>query len=174
MQISVDKLKNLAETTIAKDGSIDITLLANKLNIDVYEYDFENEISGAVSKPTNEIDSYAIFVSDNDPITRQRFSIAHELAHMALHPDILKEEGVLHRSKYDKSKIEEEANKLAEELLMPESLVIKFLEIFDLNKNSTITAKTIETISKKFKVSKYVAIIRLRNLDYNVPYIYYA
>ncbi len=173
MDINKEDIIKRAENTISSDGSVDVTKLTNDLGIEVYEYNFGDALSGAVTKNHNG-DKYSIFVSENDPITRQRFSIAHELAHMILHKDTLINEGIMHRNKYDKSKAEEEANKLAEEILMPKNLVQNFLSSCNLDSDSTITSKVIDVLATKFKVSKYVAIIRLRNLNYNVPYIYYA
>lgn len=172
MSYSKHAIIKKAENTLSNDGSIDVTKLANDMNISVYGYAFDDNLSGAVTKP--EDGTVAIYINDKDPLTRQRFSIAHELAHYVLHQDILDKEGIIHRDKYDKSKREEEANRFAEEILMPEKLVKSYLEDQDVSFETTITARIIDALSRKFKVSNYVAIIRLRNLSYNVPYIYYA
>ena len=48
------------------------------------------------------------------------------------------------------------------------------LEEENLDKNAEINSSIIQKIAEAFKVSTMVAIIRLRNLNYNVPYISYA
>jgi Zn-dependent peptidase ImmA (M78 family) len=156
------------------DGYVDVTSLANHFGIDVIPYDFEDEsYSGAISLK-NDNGEIEIFVNENDPWTRQRFSIAHELAHCVLHYNQLKEQKILTRKDGLKNVMESEANYLAEQLLMPEELVLAFATSIGITTSDPLTSSTIKKFADHFVVSTMVAIIRLRNLQFNVPYIYYA
>ena len=71
-----------------------------------------------------------IYVNRADPATRQRFTIAHELAHYLLHRHTLGTELVddtFYRSGLPEVR-EYEANKLAAEILMPWPLVRKLMQ----------------------------------------------
>lgn len=135
--LTKEDLIKLSEEYGQYGNAVDVVKLANRFGIKVYEYPFGDGVSGAVRKKEN--GEVSIYISDQDSVARQRFSIAHELAHAVLHKDIVDSHKVIKRSKNDFSCVEIEANKLAEEILMPEK-----------------------------------SIIRLRNLNYNVPYISYA
>lgn len=95
----------------------------------------------------------------SDSSLRQRFTIAHELGHHALHHT---EAG--HRFRDDPSKFslnvvspkETAANKFAAELLMPELAVKHFV----INKNIT----SLEELAKLFSVSTVAMKFRLKNL----------
>ncbi|MBD3366272.1 ImmA/IrrE family metallo-endopeptidase [candidate division WWE3 bacterium] len=171
-KITKKQILNKALENLSPEGSVDITKLSNSLGIEVYEYPFDKDISGAVTKKDD--GTCSIYVTKSDPLTRKRFSIAHELAHYVLHPDLLEKNGVIHRGSKSDTNLEEEANKLAEEILIPSSLAVKFLESLGIKKAASLSAGIIDQFAKRFKVSRYVAIIRLRNLNYNVPYIYYS
>jgi len=153
-------------------NSVDVVKLANRFGIKVYEYPFGDGVSGAVRKKEN--GEVSIYISDQDSVARQRFSVAHELAHAVLHKDLVDSHKIIKRSKNDFSSKELEANKLAEEILMPEKSISRFIKEEKLEKNAQIDSSIIQKIAESFKVSTMVAIIRLRNLNYNVPYIIYA
>jgi Zn-dependent peptidase ImmA (M78 family) len=75
--------------------SIDIVKLANDIGIQVYSSK-NISMSGKIScdKNTGQI---SIYVNESEPITRQRFSVAHEIAHFVLHPSELLKSGCLNR-----------------------------------------------------------------------------
>ncbi|PIR42236.1 hypothetical protein CO058_00800 [candidate division WWE3 bacterium CG_4_9_14_0_2_um_filter_35_11] len=170
--LTKEDLIKLSEEYTNNGNSVDVVKLANNLGIKVFEYPFGEGVSGAVQK--NENGEISIYISDQDSIERQRFSIAHELAHAVFHKDLVETKKIINRSKNDSSNVEIEANKLAEEILMPEKSLNRFIKEEGLNKNAEISSLIIQKIADAFKVSKMVAIIRLRNLNYNVPYISYA
>ncbi len=170
--LTKEDLIKLAEEHAQDGNSVDVVKLANRFGIKVYEYPFGEGVSGAVRKKEN--GEVSIYISDQDSVARQRFSIAHELAHAVLHKDLVDSHKVIKRSKNDFSNIEIEANKLAEEILMPEKAISRFIKEENLDKNAEINSSIIQKIAEAFKVSTMVAIIRLRNLNYNVPYISYA
>ena len=84
-------------------------------------------ISGAIHKTK---DGFAILCNGNEPETRQRFTLAHELAHYLLHYNSLKDdypENVLLRGGLTNQQ-EVEANKLAASILMPFGAINKYIE----------------------------------------------
>src|SRR3569623_676689 len=115
-----DELLQKVSEMRTKKGYVDVVELARDLDIDVV----------GVSKPLEKFsahivheqgDGYKIFVNDSHPVTRQRFSIAHEIAHFVLHPGTIVQNGVLARD--GSSTLEKEADELAAEILMPEGAV---------------------------------------------------
>ena len=70
---------------------------------------------------------HMIFFDDRQPITRQRFSVAHELGHIVLHPAV--EATVLNREiSPNDSPLETEANIFASRLLAP-LCILHFLNL---------------------------------------------
>lgn len=135
--------------------------------------------------PLDEELSGMIYVSGDTPIigvnalhppSRQRFSIAHEIAHLVLHRSLLS--GRVHVDKefevslvrlnrdeistLGTSKIEIEANQFAAELLMPRAWLMAALasKRFDIDNEGPL-----DEIAKKFRVSRQALDYRIRNLD---------
>ena len=69
---------------------------------------------------------FVIRINRHDPPKRQRFTAAHELAHFLLHREEIGKDGitddVLYRSNLTDRR-EQQANRLAADILMPESLL---------------------------------------------------
>ncbi len=69
-------------------------------------------------------DKFRIVINSKHPITRQRFSMAHEYAHYQLHRTEIANmpmgEQILHRS-VERNRVEYEANDFASNILMPEA-----------------------------------------------------
>ncbi|MFN3169720.1 MAG: ImmA/IrrE family metallo-endopeptidase [Hyphomicrobiales bacterium] len=117
-------------------------------------------VSGQITKENGD---YFIRVNRNEARERQRFTIAHELAHFLLHKDVIDSspdgitDNVLYRSGAPES-IEYEANRLAADLIMPMNLIEKKLrEEF----GGVVTEATIESLAASFQVSKAAMEIRL-------------
>lgn len=100
---------------------------------------------------------------------RQRFTIAHELAHHVLHADILAngdvhvDRVILHRAALAASgidKIEIAANVFASELLMPEFLIRQIGIVVDMLDEAKLAA-----LAKRLKVSVAALQFRLAALD---------
>ena len=120
-------------------------------------------ISGQI---TNENGNYIIRVNRHEARERQRFTIAHELAHFLLHRHIIdsSDDGitdtVLYRSGASEN-VEYEANRLAAEIIMPLELLEKQLnEEF----GGVVTDASIEGLAASFQVSKAAMEIRLSNM----------
>lgn len=134
--------------------------IAKELGVSIKVSSMSTGVSGQIMK---EDGNYTIRVNRHEARERQRFTIAHELAHFFLHrtvidssPDGIKD-NVLYRSG-EPERIEFEANRLAADIVMPMSLVEKVLqEEFD----GVVTERTIESLAARFQVSKAAMEIRL-------------
>lgn len=134
--------------------------LAKELGVSIKVSSMNTGVSGQI---TREDGHYHIRVNRHEARERQRFTIAHELAHFLLHksvidssPDGIKD-NVLYRSG-EPERIEYEANRLAADIVMPMALVQKVLqEEFD----GVVTEATIDSLAARFQVSKAAMEIRL-------------
>ncbi|BBB12511.1 ImmA/IrrE family metallo-endopeptidase [Sphingopyxis sp. FD7] len=84
-------------------------------------------ISGEIRPDQN---GFVIRINRHDPAKRQRFSVAHELAHFLLHADQIGTgiaDDVLYRSSLSDRR-EAQANRLAADILMPDDLVRQQVE----------------------------------------------
>jgi len=135
---------------------VDVLKIAHEFKIKVYTSEGSRTLSGKIVKDANlgGESGYAIFVNSEDHLFRQRFTIAHELAHFLLHTDAIGDgivEDALYRSGLS-NKQESEANKLAADILMPWHL------IFD---QMSKGQKTIKDLADVFQVSESAMAIRL-------------
>lgn len=170
-------VKNLSLENKSKDGSIDIIKVALALGLKVYQVKQVDENFNAKISLSDDNESFEILVNGNHSINRQRFSIAHEIAHFVLHKPKLEEKKELYRLCRCENDLdinmEKEADILAEELLIPQEILEeKFLS--DLEKDKLVSISKIREISNYFKVSIIVATIRLKNLKCKVPYISFS
>lgn len=152
--------------------SVDIVKLADSLGIDVYSSGSINESAKISYDPST--GKISICVNESEPITRQRFSVAHEIAHFILHSDQLIQSGCLNRpSDGYTSEMEKEADSLAAQILMPTELVHSYVQDTNMDVEK-IDRQEVISIANTFKVSNFVAVIRLRELDYHVPFLDFA
>ena len=119
--------------------------------------------TGVSGQITRENGRYVIRVNRNEARERQRFTIAHELAHYLLHRHIIDSlpdgitDNVLYRSGAPE-RVEYEANRLAADLVMPMNLVEqKWNEDF----GGLPSESAIESLAASFGVSKAAMEIRL-------------
>jgi Zn-dependent peptidase ImmA (M78 family) len=101
--------------------------------------------------------------------TRQRFTIAHEIGHLLLHPDqsyldrkILPAYFRDDRSRTAEDKVEIDANQFAADLLMPKRLLQRALANHDIDVEDE---KEVARLAKRFGVSKQALTYRLINLE---------
>lgn len=134
--------------------------IAKELGVYIKVSSMKAGVSGQVMR---EDDGYVIRVNRHEARERQRFTIAHELAHFLLHKSVIDsspegiKDNVLYRSG-EPERIEYEANRLAADIVMPMPLVEKVLrDEFD----GVITEATIESLAARFQVSKAAMEIRL-------------
>ena len=87
-------------------------------------------ISGEIRPDPDSAAGFTIRINRHDSHSRQRFTVAHELAHFLLHRDRIGRgivDDVLYRSTLTDRR-EAEANRLAADLLMPDSLIEAWLD----------------------------------------------
>ena len=159
------------------EGRIDVVELAKKLNLNVYAIKLPSDSSGCI-KWNAQASQGCIEVNAAHPVTRQRFTIAHELAHYLKHPQVLKQKGRLDRSHTFKSdqeiKREHQADKEAAAILMPEYLVQDYCKQQAWGKKTKLTSDMISEIAATFRVSRAMTVMRLRELGFHIPYISFA
>ena len=147
-----------------RSAPMDVQTLPAALGIGFKEAFLDPEISGMLEKNGN---SFLITVNANDPATRQRFTLAHELGHYMLHRHLVGDgldDNRVYRStsagKYHNTQIgpreETEANRFAASLLMPGEAIRREVAKF---------GKDPAKLADIFGVSKQTMSIRL-----GVPY----
>jgi Zn-dependent peptidase ImmA (M78 family) len=148
-----------------KTAPVPIERIARALGVKVQYAPFDGELSGMA------------FIKDGVPIigvnslhhpNRQRFTLAHELAHIQLHRDQLEnavhvDKGSLRRdllSAAGTDSTEQEANAFAAELLMPPALLAAALDgrTLDLENEELVAG-----LAKRFRVSTMALQHRLQN-----------
>lgn len=158
-----------ARRSVAGEGALDVAALAANLGLEVYQERLPDNNGGYIAYDGE--DTF-IVVNAGHPITRQRFTIAHELGHYVNDWERLQKEGRLDRDKSAASATSEiEADQYAAAILMPEEDTRSFVSLLG---PSEITAKVVEQVAEHFNVSKTMAIQRLREVGVTVPYIAFA
>ena len=159
------KASHLVAQYEVKTAPVPVERIARAQGVKIQYSPFDDELSGMA------------FIKDGVPIiginslhhpNRQRFTIAHELAHVELHRDQL--EGTVHVDKGSLRRdmlsaagtdsTEMEANAFAAELLMPRALLEAALDgrILDFENEELV-----EGLAKKFRVSVVALHHRLQN-----------
>ena len=142
------------------DYPVKLGKIATKFDVSVKVSSMDIGISGQIMRGD---EGYLIRVNRYETRERQRFTIAHELAHFFLHKTTIDRfpngitDNVLYRSGAPE-RVEYEANRLAADIVMPMPLIKKVLkEQFD----NIIDDDTIESLAELFQVSKPAMEIRL-------------
>ena len=153
-----DEARNKAREIIRRFGikspPVNVERIARSLGVKVEFAPFDDELSG-MAFIKDEIP--AIGINSLHHPNRQRFTLAHELAHIVLHPTDLKkavhvDKGSLRRDRVSAAgtdMLEIEANAFAAELLMPEELLSAALD----EKLDLEDPQVLETLANKFRVS---------------------
>lgn len=140
-------------------GALDFSTLSGKIN-DIVLPDQADMVMGAVaaySEKEHGKDSVEITVNVKDSYHRQRFTLAHELAHCMLHSDSLKNGRLeLRTSLTSDDTREKSANILAGKILIPE----KLLKLAYIN----MPIPFLPSLAEKFDVSENVMAARLEYL----------
>lgn len=158
MNASADKISPLAaDLEIVRnfqfDAPVNVVSIAKAMGLRVYSVEgWPDNLSGKLKNNRGE---FQILVNATHAYVRQRFTIAHELAHYILHRESIGDgisDDALYRSGLS-SKMETEANKLAADILMPRELIDRTFLIDKLN--------TVDQMATKFAVSNSAMSIRL-------------
>jgi Zn-dependent peptidase ImmA (M78 family) len=99
--MELKKIEKIAMENVSHEkGGVDVVKMAHSYDINVYAADVDPSFNAEIQYNKDE-DSYNIFVNSRHPLPRQRFSIAHEIAHFLLHQDLIQERGSLNRKNTD-------------------------------------------------------------------------
>jgi Zn-dependent peptidase ImmA (M78 family) len=175
LEINKAQALSLAENLREQSGYIDVVKLANEMGVEVYATSGEPSFNAEISYEDR---GFSILVNEDHVETRRRFSIAHELGHYILDRDILLKQGKLDRANEykdtDERNREQDADSLAAEILIPAKSLREYLDGKGLGKQSIFDGEMLGDIADCFRVSRQMAITRLRKLGYSVPYIEFA
>lgn len=133
--------------------------LAAELGLEVFQSTLEPKISGLIEPSTTASSGYRIKLNRHDPLVRQRFTLAHEIAHFLLHRFEIGR-GVIDDTMYRSNlsdKKEVEANKLAAQIIMPTASVRAAAEAM----SGVAHEQIVGELAKRFKVSQEAMRIKL-------------
>lgn len=138
----------LTQTLIDKDTMVvNVYDVAKELGIYIKYATFESNQGGFYIPPNDEDDIHLVVLNAQNEITRQRFSLAHEIGHVLRY----RYKGVKVNSNKIKNKEEKFCNAFAEHFLVPREKLDKTLNIFD--DKIFIEFEDIHVIARTFGVS---------------------
>ncbi|MCD6594450.1 ImmA/IrrE family metallo-endopeptidase [bacterium] len=150
---AVDYARQLFEYIPMDNPPVRLTPILEKFNVSLYFDDFD-EIDGITMKSAK---LSIIVINKNLSITRQRFTIAHELGHIIM-PH--KSDFYVCYSKKTKNKLmERDANRFAGEILMPQPMIAELWGKYESNPRNRV-----EAIAKIMKISTSALRVRIREL----------
>jgi Zn-dependent peptidase ImmA (M78 family) len=144
-------LRQFTNETPVKVGA-----LAAALGLRVVLASLPMNISGLI-QPDDQ--GFVVKINRFESKERQRFTIAHEIAHYLIHRDRINAgivDSVLYRSKLS-SRMEAEANRLAADIVMPSDAVNAAMQ----NYGNTVGENGIAELAEQFGVSKQAMAIRV-------------
>ena len=141
-----------------QEKPVRLGMLASELGINVKLSALGRGLSGLIEHTGG---TYTIKINRHETRERQRFTLAHEIAHYLLHRDVIDSSGeirdnVLYRSGQPE-RLEYEANRLAADLIMPIDRVQSDLATIRVPISETV----IERLAQEWQVSKAAMEIRL-------------
>lgn len=156
-----ETVHEILKTCGVTNAPVPVELIAQKLGATVRYSAYDGELSGMLYRDENET---VIGVNSRHHPNRQRFTIAHEVAHLVLHDGqkifVDADFRVNFRGVGGPNKEENEANRFAAELLMPKEFLLE-----DLDNSFEIKSDVhVAELAKKYKVSRQTMSIRLSQL----------
>ena len=167
------KVEDKATQLLADMGILEIPIpiemIARNLNTHVSYEPFDGDLSGVLYKDKEDT---IIGVNSSHPLTRQRFTIAHEIGHLILHePDTVhidKNFRLHFRNELSSQATdirEIEANAFAAAILMPANLLrSKFDDVIREGIDIDSGTDEISSLAREFQVSSQALMIRLSKL----------
>jgi predicted transcriptional regulator len=136
---------------------IDVYSVAEFLGVDIKEEVMDDELSGFIEPGRS---GWVIGVNSYHHPNRQRFTIAHEIGHFLLHKPSEKHVDITFaRRAGTRDKIENEADKFAAGLLMPEK---------EVRERIAAGENSLEKLAASFGVSVMAVKYRVQSLGYSV------
>lgn len=157
-RISNEQFEIIAQ--FSGDTPVRLGDLATALGLKVSLATLQHGISGQIKPDALAPAGFAIRINRHEAKTRQRFTLAHEIAHFLLHKDKLQNgisETVLYRADGITNTEEVEANQLAASILMPSSEIGKKIAEFEGLEGNDLVA----SMAEHFRVSQDAMRIRL-------------
>lgn len=154
--ISITEYLGIARKHL-QSAPVNVVRLTYDLGMVLYENgDWPETVSGMILKDRKGggKSGYAVIVNDKHCEVRRRFTIAHEIGHFILHPDLIGDrigDDGLYRSHLPNIR-ETEANRFAANLLMPTELI---------EKAEAAGVDTIPDLARIFEVSRSTMSARL-------------
>lgn len=154
---SAEELLDYANQEGIETDPLDVVRVASSLGIKLRYEAMEDEASGRLER--SEAGDWYMHINSLHHPNRQRFTIAHEIAHRFLHGNIQNEfaDKVFFRNG-EQSVMEAEANRYAASLLMPQDSFRDFV----LNRSTKV-----EDIATHFGVSSLAVRYRAKTLGYS-------
>ncbi|MFN3675770.1 MAG: ImmA/IrrE family metallo-endopeptidase [Sphingomonas pseudosanguinis] len=156
-RLSISQLQPYAAEAIARhqqEAPVKVGAIASDLGVKVVISDLPLAVSGMLTLDQGDRKTWTIKVNRHEHRNRQRFTIAHEIAHFVLHRDVIGNELVddtFYRSGLSEKR-EFEANALAAEILMPWPLIKQLMQHGE---------RDIEILAQALQVSSAALKIRL-------------
>jgi len=136
---------------------VNLELMAKELGVVVSYCPMERKVAGKLTRfGSQDAPEFHIHINSDDPPNRQRFTLAHEIAHFILHRDLIEDsiiDNTMYRSNL-KGIYETQANQLAADILMPRHSV----------RICHSKCSNVAEIAGKFNVSEQAMRIRLDGL----------
>jgi Zn-dependent peptidase ImmA (M78 family) len=155
----VDKLPAEIVEEFTRSFPVGIDGLAKALDLRVLREELPDDISGKIERDWFNKDRFVVTINSSHARARQRFTLAHEIAHYVLHRDIIGDgivDNALYRAQSTTDAIERQANRYAATILMPRRLVEQAWH--------TRGFQNAADLAIAFEVSKAVAEIRMTEL----------
>lgn len=140
--------------------------MANRLGIRVLLSTLRRGVSGEIreAKEDDEYD-FVIRINRHESKRRQRFTLAHEIAHYLLHREKIIETGVWEENVLLRSNqsnaynaIERQADHLASDLIIPS---VQLTDVIEKYPDSMTGDEIVDDLAQRFKVSKIAMSIKL-------------
>ncbi|MGL4561941.1 MAG: ImmA/IrrE family metallo-endopeptidase [Brevinema sp.] len=140
---------------------INVLQLAKDLGAKVYNPYMDTNLEGWIEYNQEDI-VFEIFINPQYASLKQRFTLAHEIAHFLFHKKYIQQQGQLDRGYSSKGFFdvkEWQANTFASEILVPTELIED-----DINNNATLLSESVlvQHIVKEYLVSTNVALKRAK------------
>lgn len=138
---------------------VKVGALAHELGLKVTRTPLPPKISGLIKPSDEALAGFEIRVNKYEVPERQRFTVAHEIAHYLLHRDVIGSgivDNIMYRSNLTSRK-EAEANRLAADIVMPAKCVSRELKRL----GGVRTDDVVSELAAIFRVSVSAMKIRL-------------
>jgi predicted helicase len=159
--ITVEWLLKKSQELCEQFGYVDPHKIASEIGAVVHQ---DKNLGQKGQICCNNNDNFEIVVKDKT----DHYSVVHEICHIPLHPEHIKQAAVGRKAENSLSKDKEtEAENLAALILMPEDFIKTYMNEQGIAEKSQITSNTIiSKAAKRFHVSGTAMCIRLKNLGY--------